>query len=121
MTGHPELELADDGDHRPLRSERMRRITRFVVLLGLTALILPTILTTLSVTQASANRACAVATSVYRQDAAGSTAGFELFGPGGPGWQCYWISGNGVSSYLLPLGLVPSVPREPPARPTAEA
>lgn len=110
MTNHPELAIHDDDDSRPLHGTRRRRLTQIVVLLCVLGLVLPTILTTLSVATSTADRACEITVAAYYPDAGGSRAGFELFGQGGPGWQCYRLNQSGAESYLTPLGLLPGIP-----------
>lgn len=111
MTTHPELlgSGEDDAD-RPLYGERRLRMLRIVVWVGIVALVLPGILITWGVAQATAAAACATYTAYLRPDAGGSRAMFELFGHGDPGWQCYSVSTSGPTNYLGPLGLIPRAP-----------
>lgn len=112
MTNHPELAIHDDDDARPLHSNRRRRLTQIVVLLCILGLVLPTVLTTMGVASSTADRACEITVGVYVPDAGGSSAKFEMFGQGGPGWQCYAVNYSGAERYLAPLGIMPGVPRE---------
>lgn len=111
MTNHPELAIHDDDDSTPLHSNRRRRITQIIVLLCIIGLVLPTILTTMGVASSTAQRACNITVASYVPDAGGARAAFELFGAGGPGWQCYSVNLSGGERHLAPLGLLPGVPR----------
>ena len=53
-------------------------------------------------------------TRSYEPDAVGSSAPFELFGPAGPGWQCYALNTEGDATFVAPLGLIPSLPHALP-------
>ena len=111
MTNHPELAIHDDDDARPLHSNRRRRLTQIVVLLCVLGLVLPTVLTTWNVSASTAERACQITVGVYLPDSGDSRAQFEMFGDGGPGWQCYAINQSGAERHLAPLGLMPGIPR----------
>ena len=39
---------------------------------------------------------------------------FELFGTGGPGWQCYTVGAFGGDKNVASLGLIPISPRLSP-------
>lgn len=86
---------------------------RVVVIIALVALIVPGVITTVSVASLTATHTCAVYVARYQPDAAGSSARFELFAPGGAGWQCYWLDAEGNATYLAPLGIIPTTPRAP--------
>lgn len=111
---HPELSGYEPQDaDRPLRSRHALTFMRIVVVLGLVALIVPGILTTVQVATTTAANTCRVATLHFYPDAAGSVARFELTGPGGLGWQCYAVDRNERETYVIPLGIIPSAPRAP--------
>ena len=111
---HPELSDYEPHDAaRPLRSKRVTTIMRVVVVLGLVALIVPGILTTLQVAQSTASNACLVAAARYYPLAVASDARFDLSGPGGFGWQCYAIDRNEREIFVIPLGIIPSAPKPP--------
>ena len=113
MTGpHPELE-PDPYDDGPMPGERRRRVLRIAVLIALGALVLPLFLSVYSVAKSAADRACAVYVAAYDTNAAGFRTSFELFSPGGPGWECLAISENGSSRPLGNLGPLPAMPRQP--------
>jgi hypothetical protein len=114
MTGpHPELEPDPYDDDGPMPGERRRRVLRVAVLIALGALVLPLFLSVYSVAKSAADRACAVYVAAYDTNAAGFRTSFELFAPGGPGWECLAISENGSSRSLGNLGPLPAMPRQP--------
>jgi len=47
-------------------------------------------------------------------DATGVSARFEVFGPGGAGWECYATGGFGGDRHVASLGLIPVSPRLSP-------
>ncbi|MDY7543014.1 MULTISPECIES: hypothetical protein [unclassified Cryobacterium] len=108
---HPELAGYEPHDAaRPLRSRRMLLVMRLAVLLGLVALIVPGILTSLQIASVTAASACSVAVAHYYPLAEGSTARFDLAGPGGFGWQCYAIDVHERETWVIALGLIPRAP-----------
>ena len=114
MTGpHPELEPDPFGDEGPMPGQRRRRVLRIVVLVALGALVLPLVLSAYGVAKSAADRACAVFVSAYDTNAAGFRTTFDLFAPGGAGWECFAISENGTSRLLGNLGPLPAMPRPP--------
>jgi len=109
---YPELSgYEPNDDKRPLRSRHTVRLMRIIVVLGLFALVVPGVLTTMRVASGTADAACAYDVSRYRPDSVAASARFELFGPGGLGWQCYAIDINERERFVTPLGLIPSAPR----------
>ena len=112
---HPELSGYEPTDSsRPLRGRRMMLLMRLTVMLGLVALVVPGVLTTLSIASATAARSCAAAVSRYYPFATGLDARFELAGAGGFGWQCYAVDLNERQTFVMPLGIIPG-PFRPPA------
>jgi hypothetical protein len=109
----PELAGYVPHDERPLHSRRRTFVFRAVVLVGLASLILPGLVTTVSVASATANRSCAIWVHYVAPDAQGSTARFELFGAGGIGWECYSVGAFGGDRHVVSLGLIPGGPRLP--------
>lgn len=107
---HPELMGYIPLEDAPLRSARTTRLMRFVVVVGLVALVLPGIITTLAVANDTAHNTCSTYVKRYAPSAYGSVVTFELFAPGGPGWQCYSTNTEGDTTYVAPLGLIPSAP-----------
>jgi hypothetical protein len=111
---HPELAGYEPTDSsRPLRGRRMLLMMRLTVVLGILALLVPGVLTTVSITTATATTACAGAVARYSPFAAGASAAFEFAGPGGFGWQCYSVDTNKRRTFLVPLGIIPGPFREP--------
>ncbi|QWT23802.1 hypothetical protein KPL76_14165 [Subtercola sp. PAMC28395] len=111
---YDEPELAGYEPHeRPLRSARKVQLMRAAVIVGIVALVLPGILTTYSLAKATAEAACAASVAYLSPSARGSKAKFELFGPGGIGWQCYTVGAyGGDKKPVAPLGLIPSFPSQ---------
>ncbi|MCD2442797.1 hypothetical protein LQ757_10980 [Agromyces sp. SYSU K20354] len=103
----------DDEPHddRPVYGERRRRVLRIAVLIALGALVLPLMLSAYGVARSAADRACAVYVDRFDTDAAGFRVSFELFGDGGPGWECSAVSASGVATPLANLGVLPAAPR----------
>ena len=110
---HPELEPDPFDDGRPMPGERRRRVLRIAVLVALGALVLPLVLSAFGVAKAAADRACAVYVAAYDTDAAGFRTAFDLFAPGGAGWECFAIADSGASRLLGNLGPFPAMPRPP--------
>lgn len=110
---HPELTGYEPGDGRPLRNPRMLLAMRVVVIAGIVALILPGIATTFTVGASTARTACERWVEYEAPEATGSSAVFELFGPGGIGWQCYSVGAFGEDQIVASLGLIPSGARLP--------
>ena len=110
---HPELTGYEPGDGRPLRSPHLLRAMRVIVVVGIVALILPGIVTIMTVGTATANTACRAWVVYERPDATGASARFELFGPGGVGWQCYSVGAFGGDEWVAALGIIPSGARLP--------
>lgn len=111
---HPELSGYEPLDaDRPLRGRRTLLIMRIVVVLGLVALIVPGILTSVQIASSTAANACSVATARYYPTAIDFDARFDLTGPGGFGWQCYAIDINEREIFVIPLGIIPAAPRAP--------
>ncbi|GGF28200.1 hypothetical protein [Subtercola lobariae] len=111
----PELTGYEPHGERPLRSVRMQRTIRIVVILGIVALVLPGILTTYSLARATAQAACAATVAALPASLMGTRVGsrvqFEVFGPGGLGWQCYTVGAYGGDRQpVAPLGLIPTYP-----------
>lgn len=109
----PELAGYVPHDERPLHGWPRTLIFRFIVVVGVLSLILPGIVTSASVATAAANRSCAIWVHYAAPDAAGSEARFELFGPGGIGWECYSVGAFGGDRHVVSLGLIPGEPRLP--------
>ena len=108
---HPELSDFDsDNEARPLRSKRMLAVMRGVVVLGVLALVLPGVITTLHLSKVTAANACRVAVARYYPTAEANVSRFELSGAGGFGWQCYAVDINERETFVMPLGIIPAAP-----------
>ena len=81
---------------------------RVIVILGIIGLILPGMITIVTVSTATATRACTAWVNYEAPDAAASSVRFELFGPGGAGWQCYTVGAFGGDRRVASLGIIPS-------------
>jgi hypothetical protein len=110
----PELAGYEPTGDRPLRSQRMLKVMRVVVIVGVIGLILPGILITVSTAANSAERACAyyVAANVPNGS---PRVRFELGGPEGPGWNCYADRFGDQEMYVRGMGLIPVAPPMRPA------
>lgn len=117
---HPELAEYEPGESRPLRSVTRRRAMRIMVILGLTALVLPGVLVTISTQLATADAACRIVVAASAPESVGAVARFELIGGDGPGWYCYSQRFGGGEILLRSLGLIPGltgVPAVDPGQP----
>ncbi|KRE21516.1 hypothetical protein [Agromyces sp. Soil535] len=110
---HPELE-PDPWDDAPTPGQRRQKALRVAVLVALGALVLPLVLSAYGVAKSAADRVCAVYVAAYDTSAAGFRTSFEVFAPGGPGWECFSVSDGGVATLLANLGLLPAAPRPVP-------
>ncbi|MBF0671688.1 MAG: hypothetical protein IR160_03785 [Salinibacterium sp.] len=107
---HPELAGYEPHEQRPLRSGRRMLLLRLVVLLAVLGLVLPGIITTVSLGANNAERACSYRGAIMMPGAARYEARWELFGPGGIGWECYATDRNGDSLHVDSMGLIPVAP-----------
>lgn len=95
----------------PLRSPHLILTMRIVVIVGIACLVLPGILTTMNVAAQTAEEACGAWVRYEASEATGASARFELFGPGGVGWQCYSVGAFGGDRAVAFLGLIPVSPK----------
>ena len=96
------------------RLRRMKFVLRIVVVMGIACLVLPGMLTTMSVAAATAEEACTAWVAYEAPEAKGVSARFEFFATGGPGWQCYTVGAFGGDKKVASLGLIPISPRLSP-------
>lgn len=96
-------------DDRPLYSRRRRTVMRVIVLVAVAAMVLPLVANLLTVSAATAASSCARAVAHVVPDAHGSSARFEVFGPGGIGWECYAVGGFSDGRHVVSLGLIPGM------------
>ncbi|MDQ1605677.1 MAG: hypothetical protein QOJ18_44 [Microbacteriaceae bacterium] len=111
----PELAGYEPHGDKPLRSRTTVWIIRALVILGIAALVVPEVFTTISVGKANAQRACQAWVD-YAVPGAGAIAHFELFGEGGIGWQCYSVGAFGGDHHVASLGLIPGPAKIPTPR-----
>ena len=115
MTDDEEPELAGYVPTEGIpRRRRMRLVLRIVVVVGIACLVLPGMLTTLSVASSTAQEACNAWVRYEAPEATRASARFELFGAGGPGWQCYTVGAFGGEKNVASLGLIPISPKLSP-------
>lgn len=107
---HPELSGYEPFEEKPLRSTRRTWALRIVVLVAVLALVLPGVFTTLSVGTSNAWRACTYR-AVVVDPSLRAEPRFELFGPGGLGWECYATDRLGDEHHIDSMGLIPVAPR----------
>jgi hypothetical protein len=110
---NPELSGYQPSDDRPLRRRRTVVMMRVIVIVGLVALILPGIVTTVSVGTTTAEASCALWVAYQEPGAPSSDARFEVFGPGTLGWECYTVDAFGGDTHVASLGLIPGTPDIP--------
>jgi len=110
---HRELDEFEPGDGRPVHSVARRRVMRIMVTLGLTGLVLPGVLVTISTQISTAAAACRIVVGNAAPDSLGSDARFELAGAEGPGWYCYAQRFGGGEILLRSLGLIPGLTSRP--------
>ncbi|MFO7689951.1 MAG: hypothetical protein R6W83_05275 [Cryobacterium sp.] len=109
---HPELNgYVPSENYRPLRGKRFKLMIRIVVVVGIVALVVPGIFTTVQVASATASNTCRVAVGQYYPTAVAYDARWEMIGAGGLGWQCYALDPGGREIFVVPLGLIPSAPK----------
>lgn len=106
---HPELAEYDPGENRPVHSATRTRVLRVMVVLGLTGLVLPGVLVTISTQLSTADAACRIVVAAAAPDSVGAVARFELTGAEGPGWYCYAQRYGGGEILLRSLGLIPGL------------
>ena len=110
----PELAGYVPQPERPLRSPKILLVMRIVVIVGIVCLVLPGMLTTVSVATATAQDACNAWVRYEAPNATGARAAFQLFGEGGLGWQCYSVGAFGGDRNIASLGLIPVSPKISP-------
>ena len=107
---HPELAGYEPYEEKPLRSKRMAWLLRLVVIAAIIGLVLPGLVTTVSVGTSNAMRACAYRVALV-EPSLDSAARFELFGPGFLGWECYAVDPFSGDRHIDSMGLIPVAPR----------
>lgn len=103
-------ELADyEPIGRSIHSRRRTNVTRVLVVFAIAALILPGALSTYSLADGTAQRACEISAGVLVGEAHGSVARFQVFGPGLVSWECYAVTATG-EAWVISLGAIPGLP-----------
>ncbi|TQL47238.1 hypothetical protein FB562_0291 [Homoserinimonas aerilata] len=105
-----ELDEFEPFQPRPMRSRTRTWVLRTVVLLAVLALVLPGVITTISIAGSNAARACAYLVSIAEPSAHATEVHFEAFGPGGLGWECYAVDPFDADHHIASLGLIPVAP-----------
>ncbi|MBX3116802.1 MAG: hypothetical protein KF808_05600 [Cryobacterium sp.] len=103
------MKYSEDSSEEPLYSARRKRVMRVVVLIAVAAMLIPLFANLFSVSAASAASSCARAVHYEVSDATGSSARFELFGPGVVGWECYAVGGFSAGRHVISLGIIPGM------------
>lgn len=106
---HPELAGYVPYQGKPLRSGKRTLLLRLVVIVGVAALVLPGFFTIVNVGTSNAERACAYRSAIIDSTLRPSPR-FELFGPGGIGWECYAFDRSGDEHHIDSMGLIPVAP-----------
>jgi len=114
----------DDDDPRELRDdlasdeadagmpawERRRRVLRWVALIALLGMLLPTGIGTWSMARNTAEQSCRLAVDFYANERTPSRVAFEVLSPDAIGWMCYAQLSSGDVRVAV-LGLIPGAPR----------
>lgn len=92
----------------PVRSARrtwfLRSLVALLVILALAGSALYVVLDTAP----DAAAACALTAQSKPQNYRGSSVEFQVFGPGGIGWECYALDSRNVKHHIASLGLNPA-------------
>lgn len=107
---HPELAGYEPYEEKPLHSKRVAWLLRVVVIAAIIGLVLPGLVTSVSVGTSNAMRACAYRVALV-EPSLDSAARFELFGPGFLGWECYAVDPFSGDRHIDSMGLIPVAPR----------
>lgn len=108
--------LDDDHDDRAPAWERRRRVMRWVAIIALVGMLLPTAVGTYSIARTTAEKSCRLAVDVVASERTPSRVSFELLSIEAVGWTCYAQTPGGDVLIAL-LGLIPGEPQlVPPTR-----
>jgi hypothetical protein len=109
-----DLAGGDDGDHggdsRVSAWQQRQRLLRWVALVALLGMLLPTGLGTYSTARTTAEKSCRMAVDFYASERTPSRVAFELRAPDAVGFTCYAQLSNG-DVLVAVLGLIPGPPR----------
>jgi len=104
-------DLADnEADDGMPAWERRRRVLRWIALIALLGMVLPTGLGTWSMARSTAEQSCRLAVDYYADERTPSRVAFELLSPDAVGWMCYAQLSSGDVRVAV-LGLIPGAPR----------
>lgn len=101
---------ADDADEGLSPWERRRRVMRWVALIALVGMLLPTAVGTYSIARTTAEQSCRLAVDFYADERIPSRVAFELLSAEAVGWTCYAVTPSG-DVLIAVLGLIPGAPR----------
>ncbi len=110
-------EWPDDRDEsRAPAWERRARVMRWVAIIALVGMLLPTGVGTYSIARTTAEKSCRLAVDVVASERTPSRVSFELLSFEAVGWTCYAQTAGGDVLVAL-LGLIPGEPQlVPPTR-----
>ena len=103
-------ELADDNDDHAPVWERRRRVMRWVALIALFGMLVPTVIGTYATARNTAAASCRIAVDFYANERTPSRVAFELLSPDAIGWTCYAELSSG-DVLVAVLGIIPGQPR----------
>ncbi len=109
---NPELSQPSP-DERPVRHPLVQRLLRVVIVVGVLALILPSVLSAFTTQARTAELACRTIVSSYQLRGVTAVAKLELIAPAGPGWYCVARETDGTETVLAYLGLIPGLSNLP--------
>lgn len=104
-----ELLEYEPGDGAPAW-ERRRRVLRWVALIALVGMLVPTAIGSYVTARNTAEQSCRLAVDFYASERTPSRIAFEFLSPDAMGWTCYAQLGNGEVLVAV-LGLIPGTPR----------
>ena len=100
----------DERDQRPTAWERRQRVIRWVALVALIGMLVPTTLSTVAVARTTAEKSCRLAVDAAASERTPSRVSFELLSLEAVGWTCYAQTAGGDVLIAL-LGVIPGEPR----------
>jgi len=100
----------DDAEEGSPAWERRRRVVRWVALIALVGILLPTGVGSWSIARQTAERSCRLAVDFYANESTPTRVAFEFLSPEALGWTCYAQLSSG-DVLVAVLGLIPGSPR----------
>lgn len=104
-----ELLEYEPGDGTPAW-ERRRRVLRWVALIALVGMLVPTAIGSYVTARNTALQSCRLAVDFYASERTPSRVAFELLSPDALGWTCYAQLSSG-DVLVAVLGIIPGPPR----------